>query len=211
MSLLLGPDVEPVRRLAVSIDADRYDIPVLAHDTAWAFGDGLERWRVRAADTGRSDAVVVAAWRPAPQRRALTDMTLDNWVEEMEFPLATWSAALGAGLSCCEDGGSLVAVIERAAPLDCAGWSALTAVSDGVEALVRSLARAAGEREVRVNAVTTPARLGPDAPVNPAPSLATFPGSIEREVAGAVRMLLSGDARGVTGTVIDADCGRSWR
>jgi len=211
MSLLLGPDIEPVRRLAASIDANLHDIPVLPHDTGWGFGDGLERWRARAASAGLSDAVVVASWRPAPQPSALNDMTLENWVEEMELPLATWSAALGAGLSCCEDGGSLVAVIERAAPLDCAGWSALTAVSDGVEALVRSLARAAGGRDVRVNAVTTPARLGPDEPVDPAPSLATFPGSIEREVAGAVRMLLSSDAGGVTGTVIDADCGRSWR
>jgi NAD(P)-dependent dehydrogenase (short-subunit alcohol dehydrogenase family) len=211
MTLLLGPDIEPVRRLAASIEANRYDVPVFPSDTGWGFGDDLERWRARAAGAHRSEAVVIASWRPAPQPAALNDMSLENWVEEVELLLATWSAALGAGLSCCEDGGSVVAVIERAAPLDCAGWSALTAVSDGVEALVRSLARAVGSREVRVNAVTTPARLGHTETVDPAPSLATFPGSIEREVAGAVRLLLSSDASAVTGTVIHADCGRSWR
>ncbi len=46
-----------------------------------------------------------------------------------------------------------------------------------------------------------------DLPGSP-PPLATFPGTVGDEVAGAVRMLLSDDAAGVTGTVVSRD-GRS--
>jgi NAD(P)-dependent dehydrogenase (short-subunit alcohol dehydrogenase family) len=105
----------------------------------------------------------------------------------------------------------IVAVIEKPAPLDCAGWAAETALADGVEALIRSLARSEGPRGVRCNAVTTPARLTMPPVVAPAPSLSSFPGRIDREVVGAVRMLVSDDAVGITGVILDANCGRSWR
>jgi hypothetical protein len=47
--------------------------------------------------------------------------------------------------------------------------------------------------------------------VDPAPPLAAFPGSVLLEAVGAVRLLLEPDALGLTGTVVHADCGRSWR
>ena len=108
-------------------------------------------------------------------------------------------------------GGAIVAVVERPPPLDAAGWGPASAVADAAENMVRSLARSEGGRGVRVNAVTTPVRLQHPPLVDPAPSLATFPGTVGREVVGAVRMLLGDDAAGVTGTVVHADCGRSWR
>jgi hypothetical protein len=41
--------------------------------------------------------------------------------------------------------------------------------------------------------------------------LASFPGTVEHEVAAAARMLLGGGVLGVTGAVVHADGGRSWR
>jgi hypothetical protein len=47
--------------------------------------------------------------------------------------------------------------------------------------------------------------------VQPPPPLGSFPGSIERDVVGAVRALLSDDVAGLTGQAVHADAGRSWR
>jgi NAD(P)-dependent dehydrogenase (short-subunit alcohol dehydrogenase family) len=103
-----------------------------------------------------------------------------------------------------------VAVVERPAALDCAGFAPEASVAEAACALVRSLARSEGARGVRANAVASAARLAPARVVEPAPPLARFPGEIAREVAGAVRLLLAADASGVTGQVLAADCGRSW-
>jgi NAD(P)-dependent dehydrogenase (short-subunit alcohol dehydrogenase family) len=118
---------------------------------------------------------------------------------------------MGVAARRCADGGAVVAVVERPPPLDVAGWAPAAAVADAAENLARSLARAEGGRGVRVNAVTTPVRLHRPPLVDPQPSLATYPGRVDREVVGAVRMLLGDDAAGVTGTVVHADGGRSWR
>jgi NAD(P)-dependent dehydrogenase (short-subunit alcohol dehydrogenase family) len=81
-------------------------------------------------------------------------------------------------------------------------------VADGLIALVRSLAASEGPRRVRVNAVTTELFTAPDVLTGAPPPLASFPGRIDVEVAGAVRMLLSPDSLGVTGTVVRAAGGR---
>lgn len=211
--IVIGTDIEPVRLLTRSLGAELVVVPMLEADADWGFADELSHWRsVGGADySGSADHVVVAPWWPEPTPASFDEMGADDWVSTMELPIATWAAALGVAVQSCADGGAIVAVIDRAAPLDCAGWSAVTAVCDAVEAFVRSLARSEGGRGVRVNAVTTPARLGDTTPVNPAPSLQRFPGTIDHEVAGSVRSLLSDDASGVTGTIVDADCGRAWR
>jgi len=178
--------------------------------TDWPWADELERWREAAGTGAAVDTVVVAAWVRSPARPLPLDtLGLDAWVARGELPLARWFAALGAAVRRCADGGTVVAVVERPAPLDCAGWAPETGVADAVEAMVRSLARSEGGRGVRVNAVTTPTRLVDGPVVEPPPPLSSFPGTVEVEVAGAVRMLLGADAAGVTGTVLDAGCGRS--
>jgi hypothetical protein len=61
-----------------------------------------------------------------------------------------------------------------------------------------------------VNAVGTQISTAPEKLLGLAPALSSFPGTIHKEVAGAVRMVLSPDASGVTGTLVRADSGRAW-
>jgi NAD(P)-dependent dehydrogenase (short-subunit alcohol dehydrogenase family) len=214
--LLIGSDAPEVAVIAAALPADLLPLPSeLAEEgasTGWPWAEELEAWRTAALPEPAVEAVVVAAWTTTPNAPALlAEVGLDAWVARGEAPLARWFAALGVASRRCADGGAVVAVIEQPAPLDCAGRAAEAGVADAVEAMVRSLARSEGGRGVRVNAVTTPIRLVTGPVADPPASLATFPGTIEGEVVGAVRMLLSGDAAGVTGTVVHADCGRSWR
>lgn len=216
---VVGSAIDEVRALSEGLDGELLALPdepasvgVADGALGWPWADDLQRWHDEAMNARVADQVVVAAWPLLPARRGdLGAVSLESWVERNELPLARWFAAMGVAASTCAEGGSIVAVIERAAPLDCAGWAPETGVADAVESMVRSLARAEGHRGVRINAVTTPIRLPAPTIVAPAPSLGTFPGRMDVEVVGAVRMLLGSDALGVTGTVIDADCGRSWR
>jgi enoyl-[acyl-carrier-protein] reductase (NADH) len=149
----------------------------------------------------------------APQLTSgtLAGLSAEQFEARAERPYAAWYAALGAASRRCRDGGVIVALVERPSPLDCAGWSPEGGIADAVEALARSLARSEGSRGVRVNVVTTPLRMMPERVVAPLPPLASFPGSMHVEVLGAVTMLLGDGVAGVTGTVVHADCGRSWR
>jgi len=197
----------------------------------WPWGEALDQWRVSTLaagsaaitasgpeDTSRPQQVVVAAWVPVRPVRAVVELDLDVWVDSVEAPIALWSAALGVAVRQVADGGVVVAVVDRPSPLDCAGHGPETAVADAVEAMVRSLGRSEGPRGVRVNLVTTPVRTAPGGTsdpdgrvVAPPPPLDRYPGTIEDDVAGAVRMLLGPGAVGLTGTVLHADSGRSWR
>ena len=169
-------------------------------------------------DASGPQQVVVAAWAPVRPVRAVVELDLDVWVDSVEAPVALWSAALGVAARQVADGGGVVAVVDRPSPLDCAGHGPEVAVADAVEAMVRSLGRSEGPRGVRVNLVTTPVRTAPGGAsdpdgrvVAPPPPLDRYPGTIEDDVAGAVRMLLGPGAVGLTGTVLHADSGRSWR
>jgi NAD(P)-dependent dehydrogenase (short-subunit alcohol dehydrogenase family) len=201
-----------VAELAAALPAELAAVPDVSGGDDWGWAAVLEDWRRDAAAGTPAAHVVVAVWPvDLGEPVELVGTALDGWVERAEVGFARWFAAMGVAAARCGDGGAIVAVAERPAPLDCAGWAPEAGVADGVEAMVRSLARAEGRRGVRVNAVTTPVRTTRLPVVDPAPSLATFPGRIDHEVAGAVRMLLGADASGVTGTVVHADCGRSWR
>lgn len=203
--LVLGTPVDAVRVLAAGLGGDLTDMPAVAD------ADDLEAWRAAVSAGPSTDRVVVAPWVDEPSRGPVDGLDPASWAARAEQPLAAWVAALGAAVNRCADGGTIVAVVERPSPLDCAGWAPESGVADAVEALVRSLGRSEGPRGVRVNAVTTPARLtGPDV-VAPPPPLATFPGTVEHDVVGAVQMLLTDAAGGLTGTVVHADAGRSWR
>ncbi len=199
MALWIGTDAA-LRELAPA--GERLDVPL---DLA-----GLEALRARASAGERHAELVVAVWPRAQAPLAVRDTPLAEWLARTEVPIAAWSFGLAVAVARCADGGAIVALVERPGPLDCAGFAAESAVGDAVLALVRSLARSEGPRGVRVNAVTTPGRLAPARPVAPPPALASYPGRPTREVAGAVRALLSADACGVTGSVLAADCGRSW-
>jgi NAD(P)-dependent dehydrogenase (short-subunit alcohol dehydrogenase family) len=175
-------------------------------------GPGADRLAAfRTAIAAREvDRIVVCTWPGEVEATAARHVDLDRWRREVEFPLACWSSALVAAATSCGDGGSVVVVVEHPAALDAAGHATTVAVGEGLFALARSAALAMGPRGVRVNVVSTQLSTAPRTLLGSPPPLASFPGRVEVEVAGAVRMLLSDDAVGVTGTVVRADCGRSW-
>ena len=162
---------------------------------------------VDAAPAG-SERIVVAMWPDALEPGAVDDLEPEVWEARAEAPLVAWLQALGAAAAACADDGVIVSVVDRPPPLDAAGWAPESGIADAVEALTRSLARSEGVRGVRVNAVTTALRVARPPVVDPQPPLARFPGDVD-DVAGAVRLLL--EASGVTGQVVHADLGRSWR
>ena len=161
-------------------------------------------------DGHQAERVVVAAWPERLEPGPVDDLEPDAWAARGEEPLVAWLVAMGAAAARCADGGVIVAVVDRPPPLDAAGWAPESGIADAVEALTRSLARSEGPRDVRVNAVTTAARVARPPVVDPQPPLARYPGDLE-DVAGAVRLLLDDDGAGLTGTVVHADLGRSWR
>ncbi len=216
--LVLGLDEELAQSIAAAIHGELLVQPnvdcqpnVDDDSVDWQWADPLEGWRTLANDGPNADQIVVALFPEVSDPASLDAIDLASWVERCEVSLARWIAALGVAQQRCADGGTIVAIVDRVAPLDSAGRSAETSVSDAVEALVRSLARSEGARGVRVNLVTTPARLTRLPVVDPQPPLKSFPGSIEGQVISTCRMLLSDDAAALTSTVLHVDGGRSWR
>jgi NAD(P)-dependent dehydrogenase (short-subunit alcohol dehydrogenase family) len=162
------------------------------------------------ADEHRPSLVVLCTWSaPCAAAHAL-DIADDAFRIDVERPLARWILGLARLVRWCTDGGSVVVVVERPAGLDTPGRSAQTMLAEGLIAYARSLAHSEGARGVRVNTVTTALHTAPDVLLGQRPPLATFPGRVDVEIAGAVRMLLGSDACGVTGAMLHADCGRSW-
>jgi NAD(P)-dependent dehydrogenase (short-subunit alcohol dehydrogenase family) len=212
-TLLIGSAGADVRRLAAALDAALLALPDEATRVAaeWSWADELERWRASESAGPKAERIAVAAWPAEQIGGPSTGLDVAAWELRTEQRLARWAVALGVAVARVADGGSIVAVAEGPTPLECSGWAPETAIAEGVRALARSLALSEGGRGVRVNTVSTPARFPFEELVHPAPPMPTFPGTLEREVAGAVRMLLSADAAGVTGGIVHADAGRAWR
>lgn len=183
----------------------------------WDWGPAIEAWAEDLAQGEPVDRLAVCAWpsdpgsTPSPDAAGdLVDLDLDGWMAEVEVELATWSRAVVAATRRCTPGGSVVVVVERPAPLEASGRATALAVAEGLAAFARSAALVHGARGVRVNVVATALWSEPEVLLGPAPALASFPGTVARDVAGAVRALWSDDTCGVTGTVVRADSGRSW-
>jgi len=190
---LIGTD--PARSVVEGLGAEFHGVPCIVLDPLWSDGARLEEWRDSARVGPQLRSVVVALWPIRPVRRTLVELDLEEWVGTVETRLAWWFAALSAASERTAEGGQVVAVVDRPDPKDSAGWGVESAVADAVDVMARSLAQLHRPRGVRVNVVATPARLTGA----PAPSLIG--------VIGAVRMLLSDDAEGVTATTVVADGG----
>src|ERR1700722_16389344 len=169
----------------------------------------LESWRNSSAQGEKYSGVVVVCWGGADAPQAFIDISAADWLGQVERRIAVWFSAVKLGAQRCADNGSVVVGVERPAALDGVGYSSVVATGDGMISMIRCVAAAEGERGVRANAVTTELWTVPEHPVGPSSHLSTFPESIDREVAGAVRFLLSADANGVTGSVLTPDCGRA--
>lgn len=209
--LVLGTAIDEVRTLAASIGGRLEPVPLVGDGgPAWPWAAHLDAWRRATAAGPQAATVVVAVWLPGHAQQPVVELGPAAWVAAAEEPLAAWTAALACAAARCAGDGTIVAVVERPLAVDGGGWGPASAVAQGVEALVRSCARAVGPRSIRVNGVTTPARLPGDPEVAP-PALDWYPGTVGDQVAATVRLLTSPDAAALTGTVVDVDAGRGHR
>jgi hypothetical protein len=216
---LIGRGVPDTLELARTLDAELVEVPEdprpsTGDDWTWPWAEELAQWGREVRTKAPRDRVVVCSWAPAPLPGTapvtFAEQSVGQWMAAGEWALACWFEAAVAGAQICADGGSLVVVAERPAALDVVGQGDTVLVAEGLVTLARSLGICEGDRGVRVNAVLTELTTAPQVLLGLAPLLPTFPGSAGVEVAGAVRMLWSQDAAGVTGTAVRADCGRSW-
>lgn len=201
--LLLATEADCTLRLAKALDADLSPLPRL--DAEHTF----EAWRDDILSGPTRSRVIACVWLSVAGPEELTRLDADQWRVRFERPYLLWNFVLGAAGRICRDDGAIVAVAQAPAALDAPGFTPELAISDGVLALVRSVAAAEGPRRVRANLVTTPIGLITGDLVAPAPPLDLFPGTIESHVAGAVRNFLSPDSIGLTGRALAADGGRS--
>jgi NAD(P)-dependent dehydrogenase (short-subunit alcohol dehydrogenase family) len=182
--------------------------PPAAATWDWDWEGLLTAWRNEVAALPATEAVVVCTWPEPGPGVPLLELGPDHWRREVEWPTALWFTTLAVASGRCRDGGAVVVVVDRPAPLDALGRGAVVTVGDGVVNLVRSLAAAEGGRGVRVNAVLSARPVASPALTGSAP-LTTFPGRVDVEIAGAVRMLLSDDSAGITGTALVATGSRA--
>lgn len=205
--LLIGTPVPALRELGEALDAEWLEFPSFERAEA----EDFEAFRLGHYGDREHDKIVVALWADEPRVGALTELDDAGWQRRAERPLIGWNVAMGVASRCVADEGAVVALIEAPAPIDSAGWTPECGVAEGAIVLARSIAQSEGERGVRANAVTTCTRLG-GGELAPPPALAgRYPGSLVGEVSGAVRLLLSDDARGMTAGVTHVDCGRTLR
>lgn len=202
--LLFAQDDVRARALAKALDAEIEAVPDSSSDPAV-----LEAWREGALAGAPRSKLVVYLGAVTHEPRPLMELDESVWSARFERPYLAWNLALGAASKRVADSGALVAVVQTPSALDSAGWVPEASIADGVIALVRSIAAAEGGRGVRANLVTTPTGLVEPPVIAPQPPLACFPGGLDREVAGAVRLLLSTDAGGITGRSVPADGGRT--
>jgi len=211
--LVIGRDFGPTRQLRAALGADRLLAVPEVEDAGGTRRDGwpttLERWEQQSEDLGDFSSVVIACWDEIDAPSPFVEVDGTAWSSQLEQRLTAWAVATKVGIARCADGGAVVVVVERPAAFDAVGRSMLVGVAEGVLGLMRCVAVSEGPRAVRVNAVTTELWTAPEELLGPTPALASFPGRVDVEVAGAIRLLLSEDAAGVTGSVVSSDGGRA--
>jgi len=208
--LFIGDAAPATTALADALGASVVAVPAppATPTWAWTWQETIDAWRADVVDGPPADHVVVCTWPASVATTPVVDLEPDAWRARVEWPLALWFNALAAAAQRCADGGSIVAVVELPAAIDAVGHGPVVTVAEGLITLVHSLAAREGGREVRVNAVTTELFTAPAVLAGSPPPLASFPGRADVEVAGAVRMLLSAEASGITGTTLRAAGGR---
>jgi NAD(P)-dependent dehydrogenase (short-subunit alcohol dehydrogenase family) len=207
----IGTGSEDSSRLAGRLTATAIlTAPITPAASAWEWdwSDLLASWTREIEALLPADQVVVCTWPDVDPSSPLLELDPVAWRRQVEWPTALWFMTLAAAAGRCRDGGSLVVVVDRPATLDAPGHAAAVTVAEGITNLVRSLAAREGGRSVRVNAVLSARHTAPDGLLGSPPPLATFPGRVDVEIAGAVKLLLSADAVGLTGTAIHATGGR---
>ncbi len=214
-ALVVGRAIDPVRELAAHLGGELAAVPELAPsadparwDEGWI--EPVGAWGRELRDGPPVPHVVVCTWRPDYAPQALVERAPADWSASVERELGLWFEASVAAARRCSDGGSLVLLVERPAALDAPGHGDAVVVAEGLATLARSLGINEGGRGVRVNLVTTELWTAPEQMLGLPPLLASFPGRVGVEAAGAVRALWSDDAVGISGTVVRADGGRSW-
>ncbi len=206
-TLLVGRAIDSTSALAGSLDAELIEVPDVGSDD-WV-GE-IERWGQELRAGPGYGRVVVCAWGEPLPPVGFAELDGAGWSDRVERELGLWFEASVAAAARAADGGSMVVVAERPAALDSPGRADVVAVAEGLAVLARSLGITEGRRGLRVNLVASELWTAPRTLLGLPPLLDAFPGRPDVEVAGAVRMLLSDDACGVSGTVVRADCGRSW-
>jgi hypothetical protein len=174
----------PAAWLATGLDAEMSQLPGTTFDPSWSTAGELEAWRSAALDRPKVSEVVVAVWQEQLVNLPVTDTDLDDWLAGLETPFARWYVALTVGAALCDDGGRLVAVVDRPGAMAAAGWGSPAAIADAVEITARSLAELHRPRRVQLNQVITEARLVDEAGYSDAGARA------QAQLADAVRALL---------------------
>ncbi len=180
------------RSLADGLGAELEELPAVVLDPGWSQSPAIEVWREAQRNAIPVRSAVVAVWPEAMVPSPVVHLDLDGWSARFETSFALWFCSLAAACERCTDGGQVVAVTERPEGKECAGWSLESAVADAVEVMVRSLALVHRPRRVRVQVVSTSARLGSGA--GGPPDLT--------DVVGAVTMLLAAEVPSVNTAVI---------
>ncbi len=124
-TVMLGTEAPEVAALAGALGCalEAMPDPMASSDLDWSWAAPLETWRNEASRRPPAEHVVLAPWAAAPAPAPLDDVDLEAWMRRSELALARWVAAFGAAKARCDDGGVIVAVVDRPAPLDCAGWA----------------------------------------------------------------------------------------
>jgi len=166
---------------------------------------------VHAERLGGLDALVHAPHVADLAPRGLVEIDAEVWARWAEAPI--WEAlvlfqAAYAGFG--PAGGSIVAALPSLALTGAADLVPLAAAAEGIRQLAKSAARAWGCQGTRVNCLTLPIDVWGVLAARPVPNRygASLPGvNAPGELAGAVAMLISPFARGVTGATVGLDRG----